>query len=403
MVSFGLFSRRLMHEHLATIHPHLQATCQLEPLTFTHYGPVDRFLCILVVFFRRAMDDYMGLQVTRVLLGLFGTVQAIMAVEGSRNGYSWYHVMSWFMLWGMLANLITIAMVSCLLWMPIFVLTSRSFVSRIRVGLDDASVPVMISPARSAAILISLLLAFGVPSVYMTFTSLVERGSWLSLQIIALWQFCPILIQATYTTLTWILTPLLKDDRVMPLPSIQETAIISSSTSTSTTTTTSSATTRVTRQVDIIADQQVEDDDVNQQRQRVRMAQCKAGVEQLYLFMMIINALIYYGTFMKIQMDGVYLKDSLILLATKTIPAPGLGDIEIAQFSCAHFLFLDLVVLTLSFSFWALYEDGFLVFIILVGGIVLIGPGSAIAAYAIYRENSIQDPNRLKLQIKKTN
>ncbi|SAM04898.1 hypothetical protein [Absidia glauca] len=403
--TFGYIARQHMLQQLEGVGPHLYATCQAQPLIFTHNGPVDRILCILVIFFQRAMDDYMGLQVTRVLLGLFGTVQAIMAVEGSRNGYAWYHVVSWFMFWGMLANMFTIAVVTSLVWVPLYVLTSRFFVSRTisrdSDGMDDSAVPVMISPARSGAILLSLLLAFGVPSLLMTTSSVIERGSWLSLQVIALWQFCPILIQLTYTVLTWALTPLLRDDRVMPVAAgIRDTATVSTVETTSTSTS-SSTTTRITKETDsvIVTDPM---DDVNQQRQRVRMAQSKAGVEQLYLIMAVINALIYYGTFLQTQLDGVHLRESLILLATNTIPVAGLRAIEVAQFKSAYFLFLDLAVLTTTFSFWALYEDGLIVFVILLAGILSIGPGSAIAVYALYRENRIQDPNLLKLRAKKT-
>jgi hypothetical protein len=237
----------------------------------------------------------------------------------------------------------------------------------------------------------------------MTTSSVIERGSWLSLQVIALWQFCPILIQLTYTVLTWVLTPLLRDDRVMPVAAgIRDTATVSTVETTATSTSSSSSTTtRITKESDsvIVTDQM---DDVNQQRQRVRMAQSKAGVEQLYLIMAVINALIYYGTFLQTQLDGVHLRESLLLLATNTIPVAGLRDIQVAQFRSAYFLFLDLAVLTTTFSFWALYEDGLIVFVILLAGILSIGPGSAIAVYALYRENRIQDPNLLKLRAKKT-
>ncbi|CAO3594252.1 unnamed protein product [Absidia cylindrospora] len=408
----GYFARNLIHENLTIVGPHLKSTCQVDPLTFTNYAPVDRMLCILVIFFQRALDDYMGLTVTRVLLGLFGTVQAIMAIEGSRNGYSRYHIMAWFMFWGMLANGITIAIVSSLFWMPLFVLTSRSFDYNTKNSndspLNDDCVPTMVAPARSSAILISLVLAFGIPSVLMTSSLVAEPDSWLSLQIIAGWQFCPIFIQILYTALTWILTPLLNDDRVMPLTGDALTtnaAMVTSSktttsTATSISTSTMSRTTMMTTNESDATDQLEEE---NRQRQRVRMAQSKAGVEQLYLIMAVINALIYYGSFIQTQMDGVHLKDSLILLATKTIPAAGLNAIEINQFFCAHILFLDLVVLTITFGLWSLYEDGIMAFVIVAAGTIIIGPGAMLAAYAMYRENRIQNPENLKLRGKKTN
>ncbi|KAI8085003.1 uncharacterized protein BX664DRAFT_338309 [Halteromyces radiatus] len=411
--TFGYFAIPMIQSGLDMVDPNVQTTCQFSPVTFTHVDAVDRFLCIVVAFFQRAMDDYIGLKVTHVLLGLFGTVQAIMAVEGSRNGYSKYHIMTWFMFWGMLANVLTIALVSSLLWMPLFVLTSRSFVSRTKQptnadsSIDDNSVPVMVSPARSTAILVSLLAGYGLPSLLMTTELVADFDSSLALQFITVWQFAPILVQLLYTGLTWIFTPLLKDDRVMPL--IEEdtttTTTLTQTTLTETTEVSSSSSTTTTKRVDVIMteDDENNDGDVNQQRQRIRMAQSKASVEQLYLILAVTNLLIYYGSLALIKMDGVHLKDSLIMVLTKTLPSANLTPVEVAQFFSGHVLLLDLLVVTTVFSMWSLYEDGVLVFLCVLLGLIVIGPGSSLSIYCLYREQRIQKPENLKLRIKKSN
>ncbi|CAO3622399.1 unnamed protein product [Cunninghamella echinulata] len=383
-VLFGLIARQWIVSGIVASGLHLYKTCHQSPIVFTHYAPLDEFLCILKVFFRRAMDDYMGLHITRVILGLFGTVQVIMALEGSRYGYSkWYHITSWLMFWGMAANVFTIAVISSVCWVPLLVLSSYSFLSQTKQPSKnnpqhDQTVPVMIQPSRVYAIFYSILITYGLPSLFMTTSIIAPPSTWLSDQIIVFWQFAPVFYHLLYLFLTMIfnkssfLKPYFYDQRVQPLHDKTE----------------------------------KEDEDINgpnQVRQRVRMAQSKAAVEKVYLLLASINLFIYYGSFFKAQSDGVYIKDSLILLFLKQIPVMGLNETQITQFLSAHVLLLDLLVTTITFSVWALYEDGLYAFLFVSLGNIVLGPGTSVALYAAYRELRIQNPENLKLRIKKQN
>lgn len=387
-IILGLIAKQAIDSVLKDLEPHLVKTCQSSPIVFTHYASLDDFLCVLKVFFRRAMDDYMGKQITRIILGLFGTVQVIMATEGSRNGYNkWYNVVSWFMFWGMAANIFTIALISTLCWVPLLVITSSSFLSKTRQGKNDPKhdnhVPVMCSLQRVSAIFISVILSYGLLSLFMATSILVKPSTWLSDQIIILWQFAPLICHLLYILLTALFNHIpfiynyFNDPRVQPI-SLQTNN----------------------------NDSKYDDDNVdsvNQVRQRVRMIQSKSAIEKNYILLAGINLFIYYGCYFEAQTEGLYIKDSLIMLLFKAIPAMGLSEIQITQFLTSHFLLVDLLVTTIIYTVWALYEDGFVVFLLVLLGNLVFGPGASIAIYAAYREYRIQDPENLKLRVKKEN
>ncbi|CAO3646756.1 unnamed protein product [Cunninghamella blakesleeana] len=390
-IILGYIARQAINSVLQEVGPHLVETCQSSPIVFTNNVQLDGFLCVLKVFFRRAMDDHMGKQITRIILGLFGTVQVIMATEGSRYGYNkWYNIVSWFMFWGMAANVFTIAVISTLCWVPLLVITSFSFITKTRQGKsdpqNDRSIPVMCSLQRVSAIFFSVLFTYGLLSLFMTTSILTEPSTWLSDQIIVLWQFAPILFHLLYILLTLLFSHIpffynyFNDSRVQPV---------------------------LLSQIDHNNNDSQYDDDnvnsVNQVRQRVRMVQSKSAIEKNYILLAGINLFIYYGCYFESQTEGLYIKDSLIMLFFKAIPAMGLNEIQITQFLCSHFLLVDLLVTTLIYTVWAFYEDGFVAFLFVLLGNLVFGPGASIAIYAAYREYRIQDPENLKLRVKKEN
>ncbi|ORX52729.1 hypothetical protein DM01DRAFT_1383901 [Hesseltinella vesiculosa] len=340
--------------------------CEKNVEQFTSSTHLNMILCTLVTFFQRAMDDYMGLHIVRILLALFGTVQVFMAIEGSRYGYSWYNVVAWAAFWGALCNVLTVAIVSSLLWLPLFVLTSYRFATRSKNALssqesdrpfDDSTVPVMVNPARVYAIFVTYLAVYGVPTVLMTTSWVFSFDTKASMAINAFWQLCPLLIQPMYVVLTWLFDRFLYDQRVVGRSGLP-----------------------------------VEE---NRTRQRVRMVKSKSAVERVYLLLGVINLVVYYSAYLQINWDGVHLKDALLMLVTAQPPSSGMRPPHKLQFFCAHFMLVDLLVTSVSFTLWAAYQQGLWIGLLVLAGTIVLGPGTSFAIYACYREYNLQDTQLL--------
>ncbi|KAI8063283.1 hypothetical protein BC940DRAFT_307539 [Gongronella butleri] len=366
-VAVGYYARiHLFHEILPKVGLMIAAYCQRYADKLVSHEAGNTVLCSLITFFQRAIEDYLGVHVLRILLGLLATIQALVAIEGSRHAYSWYNPVAWFAFWMLLANVMTIAVVGSVAYLPILVLVSATMVARTKQPLsrderdrpfDDSTVPVMVTPARVYAIFWSILLAYGVPTVLMTTTILTKKTSPLATKINAFWQLSPALVQPLYIVLTWVIRPWMHDARVEGKPGLPN--------------------------------------DENRKRQRVRMVQSKSAVERVYLLLGIINLIVYYTSYLQVVWDGIHLKDSLIMLFSAELPSASLTPTQIAQYFCSHFLFMDLLMTTLAFTMWACYQHGALVGLLVLIGDIVLGPGCALSLYLCYREYFLQDTQLL--------
>ncbi|CAO3620250.1 unnamed protein product [Cunninghamella blakesleeana] len=378
---------------IRAVGPHLLKTCQCSPIVFTNNAGIDEILCIIKAFYRLVLDDDMGIQLLRVTSGFFGTIQVIMAIEESRYGNNeWYNSVSWCMFWGMAANFLTMSITSSI-WLSIFAISSFSFISITRHGKDDPqhddSIPVMCSRQRVAAIFLSATLSYGLISLLMTTPILDKSSTWLSDQIILLWLFAPIIFHLLYILLTTLFNHIPFFYNYFNDTKVQLVSLLQFNNSNDNTEASKNDDNNV--------------DGVNQVRQRERMVQSKNAVENGYNLLFFINLFILIGTHYEFWSKNLHIMEESLNCIMNPIPTANLNEIQTNQYFCSCFLLKNLSFTFIIYSVWALYEDGFIIFVAILVGAKFAGPGASIAAYASYRERRIQNPENLKIRIKKEN
>jgi hypothetical protein len=308
--------------------------------TYTGYEGIDqKFLCFIVPFFVQSISTPIGAAVTIELLTLFGLVLALFSMEGSRTRTS-YTLLAAAPLFGMLSNLVGVSVAVPLAWIPCY----QWFAGGVPAGKRNVVLE-NIEPGRAAAIVVSTLVVFGAPTVFMFLDlkkSIIEN-------VIAAWQFAPLFI----SPLAALLTPAF-------------------------------------RWVALATPQTSGDDKLF--KARWRTIQSKSMVETLYLFTMALGTIIHYGVIVHSGFNGVFLVEGLWKLANFASD-PVLSSAEnLSTTVCAYFLLLDLVVLSAALAFFSLLEDGIMGVAVYVGATAVLGPAGGLSAYLAWRENGVQNP-----------
>lgn len=314
---------------------------------FSGVQAVDQgFLCFIVPFFSDAISTSIGRVITAELLGLFAVVLVMFTMEGSRTR-TMGTLLSWSSAIGFLCNIISVSVTVPLVWVPAYEWYANSQPSGKRNVILET-----ISPGRAAAIMISVLLVFGGPSVSM-FLDL-EKST--LEYIIAAWQFVPLLVGP----IAIALTPLLG---WVALPTPQTSG----------------------------------DDKLFKARWRV--IQSKSMVETVYLLFMGLGALLHYGVIIHSAWTGVGLLQGVYDIATYQTNAMLTAPENLPSTVYAYFLLGDWFVLCVSLASFALFEDGIMGLLVYLGITACLGPASGLAGYLAWRENGVQNS---KLVVEKT-
>ncbi|KAI9285494.1 hypothetical protein BC943DRAFT_323462 [Umbelopsis sp. AD052] len=308
--------------------------------TYTGYDGLDQnFLCFIVPFFVQSLATPLGAAVTVELLTLFGVVLAVFSMEGSRTRTS-RTLLAAAPLFGLLSNLLGVSVTVPLFWIPCY----QWFTGGVPAGKRNVVLE-NIEPGRAAAIIISTITVFGVPTVLMFLDlqkSTIEN-------VIAGWQFAPLFI----SPLAALLTPAF-------------------------------------RWVALSTPQTSGDDKVF--KARWRTIQSKSMVETSYLFTMGVGTIVHYGVIVHSGFNGLFLVEGLWKLA-HFASDPVLSSAEnLSTTVCAYFLLIDLLVLWAALGFFSLLEDGVLGLVVYVGATVVLGPAGGLSAYLAWRENGVQNP-----------
>ncbi|KAG2185932.1 hypothetical protein INT43_002370 [Umbelopsis isabellina] len=314
---------------------------------FSGVQAVDQgFLCFIVPFFMEAISTSIGRVITAELLGLFAVVLVMFTMEGSRTR-TMGTLLSWSSVIGFLCNIISVSVTVPLVWVPAYEWYANGQPSGKRNVILET-----ISPGRAAAIMISVLLVFGGPSVSM-FLNL-EKST--LEYIIAVWQFVPLLVGPIAIALTplfgWV---------ALPTP------------------------------------QTSGDDKLFKARWRV--IQSKSMVETVYLLFMGLGALLHYGVIIHSAWTGVGLIQGVYDIATYQTNAVLTAPENLPSTVYAYFLLGDWFVLALSLASFALFEDGIMGLLVYLIITACLGPASGLAGYLAWRENGVQNS---KLVVEKT-
>ncbi|ORY96787.1 hypothetical protein BCR43DRAFT_492271 [Syncephalastrum racemosum] len=294
----------------------------------TGFGPLDRFLCFYIYIFDCGFRDPIGSNVLVGLLAMFGVSLTVMAVEGSRRGAN--RLLTYLPFWGLLANFLGISIVLPLLWIPTFYYQENTRPH--------------VNPSRANAILLSILIGYVLPTVAMAADVLPREQQHI---LIAVWQFAPLWI----TPLCKFASSMLACTDTVDEPSFTEEA-----------------------------------------RRKIRQADSKSAVERLYLFLGVINILVHYYLYVRMQVQGLGFMDTLLTLwdkldaSSQTFPPL---DALCELFSTEVF-FVDFVGTWLALISWVFFEDGIIATLFVIVGSVIVSPAGAIAFYAAYRENRVQ-------------
>lgn len=308
--------------------------------TYTGYEGLDQgFLCFIVPFFVQSISTPIGSAVTIELLALFGIVLALFSMEGSRTRAS-YTLLAAAPLFGLLSNLIGVSVAVPLVWIPCYEwFAGGQPAGKRNVVLEN------IEPGRAAAIIVSTLVVFGAPTVFMFLDlekSVIES-------VIAVWQFVPLFI----SPLAALLTPAF-------------------------------------RWVALATPQTSGDDKLF--KARWRTIQSKSMVETLYMFTMALGTIVHYGVIVHAGFNGVFLLEGLWKLA-HFASDPVLSSAEnLSTTACAYFLLVDLVVLSAALALFSLLEDGIMGVAVYLGATVVLGPAGGLSAYLAWRETGVQNP-----------
>lgn len=317
----------LYHFHTASAWGMDLSVLCTSPSPLTGIGVIDWLLCHYVQVFTYALRDPLGSDITWLLLGHFGTVLVLMALESARRGRAMSPL-----LWGLAMNFFGVSIIFPLFWVPLFYK---------REGRSSWYV----APSRANGILVAFLAGYVVPTVAMVYLTLQTPGNkWLEEAVIALWQFAPLWLSPLYELASSSLACL--DDPGDP---------------------------RLT----------------DESRQRIRVADSKTAIERMYVLIGLLNVLLYYTVYVRTKVQGLLSWEAIVdLIAT---PDADLSLEQLAHYIFSHLLFTDFAGLCVVSVWWAILEDGLLGGLITLLGSLVVGPGAAFAFYLAYREGRVQN------------
>lgn len=301
----------------------------------TGVSVVDQPVSLVANVFGHAMNNTLGYNLSWILLGIFGVVLSMMAVEGSRQNAS--RLLACFPLWGLACNFMGMA-VQPLFWLPVF------YASFDKVASNNVEAH-FIRNARSNAILVVMVAVYVIPTAFMLLAT--EPESSMQRIIIVVWQFLPLLMGPLLSMATSSLKCL----------------------------------------------DEPEDLRMNEiAREKIRVADSRNAVERLYMILGIFNTLIYYGIYIRLKMDNMLSWETFVDLTTLySGKLTALSMEQMGQIITNHAFFIEIIIAYITCLFWALLESGMKgAFIMLIASII-IGPGAGICLYAVYREGHIQD------------
>lgn len=301
----------------------------------TGVGAIDQPLSLVTNIFGHAVNNRLGYNLSWLLLGVFGVVLSIMAIEGSRQNAS--RLLACFPLWGLACNFLGMT-VQPLFWLPVF------YASFDKVASNNVEAH-FIRNARSNAILVIMIAVYAIPTAFMLFAT--EPESTLQRTIIVVWQFLPLLM-GPLTSLATSSLKCLDEPEDLRMTEVA--------------------------------------------REKIRVADSRNAVERLYMILGILNTLVYYGIYIRLKMDNMFTWETLVDLATLySGKLTALSIEQMGEIIANHAFFVEIVIAYITCLFWALLESGVKGMLIMLIPSFIIGPGAGICLYAVYREGHVQD------------
>ncbi|EFJ17437.1 hypothetical protein SELMODRAFT_421082 [Selaginella moellendorffii] len=126
LVILGLWTAKLIFEQAEVSMSSIAAGCPdsvTYPFRFGNHA-IDRFICVLVFFFKTALDSSLGLWISGYLLSVAISTFAFIAVEASRYGHAW--LLSLTPIYAFLFQVGGISVVVPALWLPIYILSNAA-------------------------------------------------------------------------------------------------------------------------------------------------------------------------------------------------------------------------------------------------------------------------------------
>jgi hypothetical protein len=299
---------------------------------------LDRALCVIIYFTQQPLHDILGAPLMRLMWGAFGTIYALMAFEGSRQGFKNTTLLPFFPLLALLANFAGIFAVFPLIWVPMSVYYSNKS--------NNTKDTWNISMPQAYGILLAVILGYGFPSAIIA-SPLVANDSKLEQDLLLIWLVLPMF--------------------VAPLIPVCESLFH-----------------KLGSPVDTVLDTEL--------KQRLLHAEGKDALERSYLFLGILNMLLYYGCFWSVSLEGIRVWDSLLMLLNTPFNLPAdLSFVDLSLLSSTRVVLVDFLGLTAGFVLWALFESGPLPALVVLVLSPIVGPAAAVSCYAYYREGQLCD------------
>lgn len=302
--------------------------------TFTNVSTtLDGLICFYVKYNQQALHDIIGAPLKRIAMMTFATIYALMAFEGSRKGFKNSTLLISFPVLGLLSNIIGMSLVFPMIWIPLYLHYWES-------PKKDLS----ISLSQVYGILVGILLGYGVPSALISSPYIANDSMWEG-DLLCIWQVLPLLIVPLFGHIDKIFQKM-----GTPADAVEQTDL----------------------------------------KKRLEDVQGKDALERSYLFLGILNMILWYGSYLMIAHQGIHLKDSILLLlnAPGKLPA-GLNFAELGQVLGTRTVLVECISLAISFILWATFNSGILTGLLFAVATPIIGPGATLSFYSYYREGQI--------------
>ncbi|KAI9492956.1 hypothetical protein BDB00DRAFT_825399 [Zychaea mexicana] len=314
----------------------LSRTCEVYNVPkLTGVTGFDTTLCVITTVFSHAFRNPLGYDVTWLLLGFFGLVLTLFALEGARARSN--RLLACFSLWGMISNFGGMSVVLFLFWIPALYYSSNNESSNVK--------SFHISPSRANAVLLAILVGYASPTAAMLLTDSLQMQKWAAM----IWQFAPLWIHPLYLGLTYLMASCLDDP---------------------------SADMRMTLEA----------------REKLKVADSRNSVQRVYMIVGLINAMIYYVMYIRLKMKGMLNLETLInLYHLYNGQLTGVTTEQMGQIVATHVFAIDLLVCYSAIVVWAFFEDGIKGVLLTLIASIFVGPGGGAALYLVYREERLQD------------
>ncbi|GAA5805794.1 hypothetical protein HPULCUR_011320 [Helicostylum pulchrum] len=306
-------------------------------VAYTNMSPtLDRILCFYVHFNQQPLHDIVGLPLMRLLMAALGTCYAVMAFEGSRKGFKTTTLMAAFPLLGVLASMIGISLMFPAVWIPLYFYSHKQ--------KEPKGEDLSLSMPEAYGILLGIVVGYGVPSAIIA-SPLITNDSRLEQDLVCFWQVLPVII--------------------VPLFGVFENVFK-----------------KIGSPVDQVTQPAV--------RERLHLVEGKDALERCFLFLGVLNIVIYYGSYVFTVHQGIHIWDSFLLLlnAPGSLPA-GLTFVDLGKILCSRMILVDYISLSISFVLWATFNSGVIAGLLVFIATPIIGPAAAISFYSYYRESKI--------------